>query len=173
MSNVLRAGAFVLTAAFTVPLVLFTLAQLVEDVGAFWGSVLVVLALVGVGVLSYLAAVTPRTTARWLGIGVGVLAVYVVAESLYPAGAARSAVPIAVTVLALPLAVLGLRRQREAGALLLADGMLPLLSLGVLWLQDAERTGAHLASSSEFLGIPLFIGGVLFLLAWAAHPHRR
>jgi hypothetical protein len=173
MSNLLRAGAFVLTAAFAVPLVVFTLAQLVEDVGAGWGSVVVTLVLVGVAVLSYLAAVSPSTTARWLGMGVAVLAAYVVAHSLFPGDATRSVVPIAVTVLALPMAVLGLRRSREAGTLLLADGLIPLLGLALVSARNAEPSGADLASSSEYLGIPVFVGGALFLLAWAFRPHHR
>lgn len=172
MSNLLRAGAFVLTAVFAVPLVVFTVAQLVEDVGPGWGAVLVVVVVAVLAVLSYLAAVSPGTTARWLGTALAALAVYVVAESLYPGDAAHSVVPIAVTVLALPLAVLGLRRSREAGALLLADGLIPLLGLALVTAQNVERTGAHLAVSSQYLGIPVFVGGALFLLAWASRPHH-
>ena len=67
MSNLVRAGAFVLTAVFAVPLVVLTLAELVEAVGPGWGVVLVVVVVVVVAVLSYLAAVSPGTTARWLG----------------------------------------------------------------------------------------------------------
>jgi hypothetical protein len=175
MSNLLRRGAFLLTAVFVVPLVVFTVAQLVEALGGWWGGAVVVLAFAVVTVLSYLAAVRPGTTARWLGVGVAVLAVYVVAESFYPGEPTGSAAPIGMTVLALPLAVLGLRRTREAGALLLADGMIPLLSLLVLTGLSVERTGARLASSSEFLGIPVFVGGALFLLAWLVRSrhHRR
>ena len=172
MSNLMRRGAFLLTAVFLVPLVVFTVAQVVEDVGAWWGLAVVAVTAVLVGVLSYLAAVTPRTTARWLGAGVALLAVYVVAESLIPGEPVGSAVPMAMTVLALPLAVLGLRRSREAGALLLADGLIPLLSLLVLSALSVERTGPHLASSSEYLGIPVFVGGLFFLLAWV-HSQRQ
>ncbi|HEY7717111.1 MAG TPA: hypothetical protein VH915_00005, partial [Pedococcus sp.] len=63
----------------------------------------------------------------------------------------------------------------EAGALLLADGLIPLLSLLVLSGMSIERTGARLASSSEFLGVPVFVGGAFFLLAWLVRSwqHRR
>jgi hypothetical protein len=173
MSNLMRAGAFVLTAVFAVPLVVLTLAELVEAVGPGWGVVLVVVVVAVVAVLSYLAAVSPGTTARWLGTALAALAVYVVAEALYPGDAAHSVVPIAVTVLALPLAVLGLRRSREAGALLLVDGLIPLLGLALVSAQNMERSGANLAASSQYLGIPVFVGGALFLLAWAFRPHPR
>ena len=173
MSDLLRRGAFLLTALFVVPLVVFTVGQLVEDVGGWWGAVVVALSLAVVAVLSYLAAVRPRTTARWLGTSVAVLAVYVVAESFYPGQPAGSAAPIGMTVLAVPLAVLGLRRSKEAGALLLADGMIPLLSLLVLSGMSIDRTGAHLASSSEFVGIPVFVGGAFFLLAWLVRVRQH
>ena len=173
MSDLLRRGAFLLTALFVVPLVVFTVGQLVEDVGGWWGAVVVALSLAVVAVLSYLAAVRPRATARWLGMSVAVLAVYVVAESLYPGEPAGSAAPMGMTVIALPLAVLGLRRSKEAGALLLADGMIPLLSLLVLSGMSIDRTGAHLASSSEFVGIPVFLGGAFFLLAWLVRSFPR
>lgn len=173
MSDLLRRGAFLLTAMFVVPLVVFTVAQVVEDVGGWWGAVVVVLAVAVVAVLSYLAAVRPGTTARWLGVGVALLAAYVVAESFYPGEPAGSAAPIGMTVLAMPLAVLGLRRTGKAGALLLADGMVPLLSLLVLSGMSIERTGVRLASSSEFLGIPVFIGGVFFLLAWVVRSRQH
>ncbi len=173
MSDLLRRGAFLLTAVFVVPLVVFTVAQLVEDVGGWWGTVVLVLAVAVVAVLSYLAAVRPGRTGRWLGVGVALLAAYVVAESFYPGEPAGSAAPIGMTVLALPLAVLGLRRTGEAGALLLADGMVPLLSLMVLSGLSIERTGVRLASSSEFLGIPVFVGGALFLLAWVVRSRQH
>jgi hypothetical protein len=174
MSNLLRGGAFLLTSLLVVPLVVFSVGQLVEDVGGWWGGVVLLVAVVLVAVLSYLAAVRPASTARWLAAGVVVLAVYVVAESFLSGDSIDSAVPTGMTVLAVPLAVLGLRRTREAGALLLADSLIPLLSLLVLSGFSVSRTGAHLASSSPFVGIPVFVGGVFFLLAWLlrARPRR-
>jgi hypothetical protein len=174
MSNLLRLAAFLLTALLVIPLVVFSVAQLVEDVGGWWGGVVLLVAVVLAAVLSYLAAVRPASTTRWLASGVVVLAVYVVAESFISGDPLGSAVPTGMTVLAVPLAVLGLRRTREAGALLLADSLIPLLSLLVLSGLSVDRTGAHLASSSEFVGIPVFVGGVFFLLAWfiRSRQHR-
>jgi len=172
MSNLLRPAAFLLTGLLVVPLVVFSVGQLVEDVGGWWGGVVLLVAVVVVSVLSYLAAVRPASTARWLAAGVVVLAVYVVAQSFISGDSIGSAVPTAMTVLALPLAVLGLRRTREAGALLLADSLIPLLSLLVLSGLSVDRTGAHLASSSEFVGIPVFVGGAFFLLASLLRQHR-
>jgi hypothetical protein len=173
VSNLLRRGAFILTAVFSALLVLFTVGQLVEDLGRWWGTAAAVVLLLSAVTVSYLAAVRPRTTSRLLAMGVGVLAVYVVAESLLPGDPALSAVPVGTAVLAVPLTVLGLRRTREAGALLLLDGMLPVLSLLVLTATSIERTGVSHSSSSEFVGIPVFVGGVLFLLAWVVRPRRR
>jgi hypothetical protein len=173
MSNLVRGGVFLLTALIVVPLVVFSVGQLVEDVGGWWGGVVLLVAVALVSVLSYLAAVRPASTARWLGAGVVVLAVYVVAESFLSGDSIGSAAPTGMTVLAVPLVVLGLRRTREAGALLLADSMIPLLSLLVLSGLSVDRTGAHLASSSEFVGIPVFVGGVFFLLASLLRSQRR
>jgi hypothetical protein len=173
MSNLLRGGAFVLTAVFSALLVLFTVAQLVEDLGRWWGTATAVALLLGAAVVSYRAVIRPRTTARWLALGVAVLAVYVVVESVHTGDTDLSAVPVGTAVLAVPLTALGLRRTKEAGALLLADGLLPMLSLLVLTALSIERTGASLSSSSEFVGIPVFVGGLLFLLAWLVRPRGR
>ena len=173
VSNLLRRGAFVLTAVFSALLVLFTVAQLVEDLGRWWGTAAAVTLLLGAAMVSYRAVVRPRTTARWLALGVAVLAVYVVVESVHTGDTDLSGVPVGTAVLAVPLTALGLRRTKEAGALLLADGLLPMLSLRVLTVLSVERTGSSLSSSSEFVGIPVFVGGVLFLLAWLVRPRRR
>lgn len=173
MSDLLRRGAFLLMMVFALLAVPFSLLQILEDPGGLLAVVLAGVMLVPLVVLSYLAAVRPRTTGRWLAIAVGLLAVYVVAEAMSPGDPIASVVAIGTLVLAVPLAVLGLRETREAGTLLMLDGSLPMVSLVLLTAQHVEQgADPHRHASAVAAGMPVFIVGALFLLAWALRPRH-
>lgn len=173
MSDLLRKGAFSLMMIFALLALPFGLVALIEEPGG-WVAVLLGVVMLGpLVVLSYLAAVRPRTTGRWLAVAVGVLAVYVVAEALHPGDPVSAVVAIGTTVLAVPLAVLGLRETRDAGALLVVDGLLPVLSLVLLTAQHIDRgTEPPSYASAAGAGMPVFVVGALFLLAWAMQPRH-
>lgn len=173
MSDMLRRGAFLLMMVFAMLAVPFSLLQIMEDPGGLLGVVITVLVLAPLVVLSYLAAVRPRTTCRWLAIAVGVLAVYVVAEAMSPSDPIASVLAIGTVVLAVPLAVLGLRETRDAGALLVLDGSLPIVSLVLLTTRQVDDGAApQQYSSAVAAGMPVFMVGALFLLAWALRPRH-
>lgn len=168
MSTILRRGAFALMLVFALLAVPFALASIAEDPGGWAAVGISALVLVPLGALSLRAARRPAAGMRSLATCVGLLAVYAVMQAFLPPGPGP-VVAVGSIVLAVPLAVLGLRHAREAGALLVLDGLLPFIGLVAAAARPAGENGVlHLGGSAGAAGMPIITVGLLFLLAWAA-----
>jgi hypothetical protein len=180
MSTLLRRGAFAVMMVFGVLALGFVLGTIAEDPGGWAAVALSAVVLVPILSLSVVAVRTPELATRTLVVGVGLLAGYAVVEAFVPLPIAGPVVAVGTVVLAVPMAVLGLRHAREAGMLLVLDGLVPVLGLALVALQHADEgsRGLHLGGSSGAAGVPVLLVGALFLLAWVAElqpaaGHRR
>lgn len=180
MSTLLRRGAFAVMMVFGVLALGFILGTIAEDPGGWSAVMLSAVVLVPILSLSVVAVRTPELATRTLVVGVGLLAGYAVVEAFVPLRMAGPVVAVGTVVLAVPMAVLGLRHAREAGVLLVLDGLVPVLGLALVALQHADEgsRGLHLGGSSGAAGVPVLLVGALFLLAWVAElqpaaGHRR
>jgi hypothetical protein len=177
MSTMLRRGACALMLVFALLALPFVLGNLAEDPGGWAAVGISVLALVPLGALSVQAARRPGTALRTLALCVGLLAVYAVVEAFLPQQGVGPVVAVGTIVLAVPLAVLGLKHARVAGALMVIDGLLPFIGLVAAAVRNADENGGfHLDGSSGAAGMPVLTVGLLLLLAWGlglrhvAHP---
>ena len=168
MSTLLRAGAFTLMVVFAFAAIPVTIGEIADDPGGWPAAGLIAVLLVPLAALTVQAARRPATAGRGLAVAVGLLAVYAIVDAFVPA---EERVPPVVAIgsimLAVPLGVLGLRRAGEAGALMLIEGLLPLTSLVLVAVRNADEGDVlHLSGSPAAAGMPAFFVGALFLLAW-------
>lgn len=160
-----RVAAFS-TLAFAVLAVVFAGGYALDDPGGWTG--VGILSLVLVPALGLLwAALRHRRQALWLvHAGIGLLLGYAVAGVFGPLVDAP-VLPVAAVVVAIPVAVVGLREARRAGPLMLVIGATPLLAMAL------ERTGGrdrafHLGGSAGAVALPLLLCAAMFLLAAVA-----
>lgn len=168
MSTLLRRGAFTLMVVFALLAIPFTIGEIADHPGGWPAAGLIALLLLPLAALTVQAARRPAAAGRGLGIAVGLLAVYAIVDGFLPADKrVPPVVAIGSIMLAVPLAVLGLRRAGEAGALMLIDGLLPLVSLVLVALRDTDEANVlQLSGSPAAAGMPVFVVGALFLVAW-------
>jgi hypothetical protein len=174
MSAFLRRGAFTLMTVFAVFAIPFTVGEIIDDPGGWAAVVLVALILVPLTLLVIEALHRPARALRLLTWAVGLLGAYAVVEAVLPPPHIGPVVAVGAVVLGVPLSVLGLRHAREAGVLLVLDGLVPLVGVVATGLRYlGENGGLHVGGSSAAAGMPLVIVGLLYIGAWAAglrHP---
>ena len=169
----LRRTAGVLTVLFSSLGIAFAIGYIVEDPG---GGVAVALIAAMVLPLSWLTVVairSPRRAVTLISIGVTLLAGYALI-SLAVHLVKGPVVPLAALVLAVPIAVMGLRQPRQAGRLLLLVAAVPLLSIVtdvlVRGANGPHGPGAALGGSTGVVVLPLLALAVMFLLAARLDP---
>ncbi|WIY00770.1 hypothetical protein QRX60_43075 [Amycolatopsis mongoliensis] len=151
--RVLRYVAFGVLMAFAAFGALFIVGETMLDPGGAPGVLLTLSWSVPMAVLTFCAARWPRAAAGVLTVVAVAVALFVVADALFGFRAGPAAF-IAGFAVAVPLGVLGLRRPVRAGWLLLAVGTL------------------LTASGAVTVGIPVLVGGGIFLLAAASGRPR-
>ncbi|GAA6526265.1 hypothetical protein [Intrasporangium sp. DVR] len=167
LATILRRTAVALTSLFVLGGVLFALGYAFEDPGG-WTAVLIAAAVLGpiVG-LSLLAA---RSEPVALMVLVAALVVFTAwaAITLF-VDIELPSVPIIALVLALPIAVLGLRRPMRAAELLLADAALPFTLVVIRFFTESSVEGPAmrdlLGTSTGAVVVPLTVLALLFLAA--------
>lgn len=168
--DVLRRTGFVITVVVLVLGGAFLAGEALTDPGGWSGVAITASWLLPLLALCVLARRRPRLAVRVLGAGVGVMVLlglwYAVAPSGWRGfeddhGPVRA---VATFVLGGALGVLGLRRTRGAGVLLLVLGTVPLVLAG---------GGSRRAASSVLAAVttPLLVG-LVYLVA-SALPHAR
>ena len=115
MSSLLRRGAFALKMVFGVHALGFILGTIAEDPGGWAAVVLSAVVLAPILSLSVVAVRAPELATRILAVGVGLLAGYAVVEAFVPLRMAGPVVAVGTVVLAVPMAVLGLRHAVGIG----------------------------------------------------------
>jgi hypothetical protein len=173
MSVFLRRGAFTLMVVFAVFAIPFAVGEIIDDPGGWAAVVLVSLIVVPLAVLVAEALHRPARALRLLGAAVGLLGAYAVVEAILVAHVGP-VVAVGAVVLGVPLSVVGLHHAREAGVLLVLDGLLPFVSVVAAGLRHlGDNGGLYLSGSSAAAGMPLVIVGMIYLCAWVAalnHP---
>ena len=174
MAVFLRRGAFTLMTVFAVFAIPFTVGEIIDNPGGWAAVVLVALILVPLTLLVIEALHRPDRALRLLTWAVGLLGAYAVVEAVVPPPHIGPVVAVGAVVLGVPLSVLGLRHAREAGVLLVIDGVVPFVGVVATGLRHlGENGGLHLGGSAAAAGMPLVIVGLLYVGAWAAglrHP---
>lgn len=163
---ILRRIALVLTALFAVGGSLFALGYAWEDLPV-WPALLMTLAVVvPMAGLSRLAARKPEPALKLLAALVGLFGVYAIVGVFVDFFEAPD-LPVMALVLALPIAVLGLRKPLHAGLLLIALAVFPLVQVVARMLgepgPEGPGLGALLGGSTGVVIIPLTVLGLLFL----------
>ena len=172
MSTLLRRGAFTLMVVFALLAIPVTIGEITDHRGGWTAAGLIALLLLPLVALTAQAARWPAAAGRGLAVAVGLLTVYAVVDAFLPADErVPPVVAVGSIMLAVPLGVLGLRRAGEAGALMLVDGLLPLMSL-VLLAGRQEGEVLRVSGSPAVAGMPAFFVGAIFLLAWGVGNRR-
>lgn len=178
-STVAAKAAFVLTALFALLGVVFALGYAFDDPGGLGAVLIAASVIVPLSVLTFVAVRMPDLAPRVLAVGVVAYAVWAVLEELARLVDAP-VVPMVALVLAVPTAVVGLRRPERAAPLMLATAMVPVVALVVRLVAHPDPEGAGpglahlLGGSTGVVVMPLlFVAGLLFLAARAASPVGR
>lgn len=171
LAVVLKRSGFVLIEAFAVFAILFAAGSAIDDPGGWAGLALIASWAVPLVVLAVLAAARPQKATLVLAlVGIGIVALNLWAtlndsswDSLEnDVGPIRAIASIAV---AGPLGILGLRRARAAGLMLLVVGAAPvLLSASSLALRSAPLVA---------ITAPIVLAGALFLSASMLGSDKR
>lgn len=164
--NAIRRTALVLTALFAVGGILFGLGYAFEDL-PIWQALLITAAIfVPLAGLTILTMRRPDIAPVVLTVAVGLFAAYAVLNMFVDVIDGPDISLIAL-VLALPIAVMGQRRDLWAGALMLVLAAFPFVQVLVRMFSEADRPpfGAMLGGSTGVIVVPLAVLGILFLIA--------
>ncbi|HEY7721458.1 MAG TPA: hypothetical protein VIB11_06440 [Pedococcus sp.] len=168
MSVFLRRGAFTLMTVFAAFAIPFAVGEIIDNPGGSAAVALVALIVVPLALLVTEALHRPARSLRTLRGAVALLGGYAVAEAILTPQTGP-VVAVAAVVLGVPLSVVGLHHAREAGVLLVIDGLVPFVSVVAAGLRHlGDNGGLHLSGSSAAAGMPLVIVGMLYLCAWVA-----
>lgn len=143
----------------------FVVGETVDDPGGWAAAILVASWLVPFAALAWLALAEPELARPVFVGGTALVGAFTVADAAFgivPRDVGPVAA-IAVLVLAVALAVLGLRHTALTAMLLLALGAAQLLA--TLLDQPGGGPRLHLGGSSGAVVLPVLIGGLLFLVA--------
>jgi hypothetical protein len=167
LSTVLRRAALTVMLVVALLALPFVAGELLEDPGGWVG----LLAVLGIAVvLVWLVAEAlrrPWHAMRLITLGLGAALAYSLLAVPLPELRWGPVAAVTALLLAVPTAVIGLRHAREAGALLVAAGLVPLADRAVTALAQDAGGGLHIGGSAAAVALPVLLVGAMFLLAWA------
>jgi hypothetical protein len=167
LSTMLRRAALTVMVVVALLAMPFIAGELLDDPGGVVG----VLAVLGIAALLVglvgEALRRPWRAMRLIALGLAAALAYSLLAVPLPALRWGPVVPVAALLLAVPAAVVGLRHAREAGALLVAAGLVPLADRVVAALTHGDAGQLAIGGSPAAIAVPLLLVGAMFLLAWA------
>lgn len=168
VSTVLRRTALVLTSLFALGGLLFALGYAFEDPGGWVAAALAAAVFVPLGLLTFLAARRPRTALTVLTVAVALYAAWGLL-GLFVDLVDAPDVPVIALVLAVPIAVVGLRSALRAGGLMMALAAVPFVLVLVRLVRESGPEGPGLGDllggSTGAVVAPLAVLGALLLVA--------
>lgn len=169
----LARAAFVWVVGFGALATVWYIAEVIRDPGGVAGGLLSAAVVVAIVLLSLIVLRLPDLAGRILDVAVlvvvalAVLGAFTSVTTGWGPGTA-----VVAFVVGVPIAFLGLHEPGHAGILLLVAGAAPLLERIGRSLTEGEGPALHgIGGSAGAVGLPLILGGLLFLLAGRAH-HR-